>query len=241
MLMDVQMPVMDGLETTRRIRDPSSDARWHEIPIIALTARALKEDREKCIEAGMNDYISKPLKKEKLFTVLEGIRPREVTQEILASGEKSDPSYSRGKKISICGEKVSSNIVENSIDRERLTCGFSEDQIFNLEEVLERTEGDELLLREMVRLFLDIFPELLDSMGKAIEAGETEELRESAHTLKSAAGSIGANRVFRAANDLERAGRENKPEFAVRKFGELKARLEELEPVLIRYLENKTN
>ncbi|WP_269852110.1 response regulator [Methanosarcina horonobensis] len=80
-LMDVQMPVMDGLETTRRIRDPSSDARWHEIPIIALTARALKEDREKCIEAGMNDYISKPLKKEKLFTVLEASGPGKLLRK----------------------------------------------------------------------------------------------------------------------------------------------------------------
>lgn len=241
-LMDVQMPGMDGLEATRSIRDPFSDVRWHEIPIIALTARALKEDKEKCIEAGMNDYISKPLKKEKLFKVLDGIRPRGITQEIAASGERS--SYSGEKKVFTCEGKISSNITGNTPDRERINSNFPEDQVledqvFNLEELLERTEGDEFLLKEMVRLFIEIFPELLDSMDKAIKEGETEGLRQNAHTLKSAAGSIGANRVFRAAYSLEQAGRENDVESAIKKFGELKFRLEELKPVLIRYLENQ--
>lgn len=237
-LMDVQMPGMDGLEATRRIRDPSSDVRWHEIPIIALTARALKEDKEKCIEAGMNDYISKPLKKEKLFKVLDGIMPRGISQETIASGERSRSSCSGEKKVFTCEEKVS-NIAEDSRGRENVIPYLSEGQVFNLKELLERTEGDELLLKEMVRLFLDMFPELLDSIDRAIKEGDTEELRQNAHTLKSAAGSIGANRVFSAAYNLEQAGRKNEIESAIKKFGELKVRLEELEPVLIRYLENQ--
>lgn len=238
-LMDVQMPGMDGLEAARRIRDPSSDVRWHEIPIIALTARALKEDEENCIEAGMNDYISKPLKKEKLFKVLDAIRPGRITPEGAASGKRSRSSHSGENKISACEEKISSNIAEDSLDRKGTISNFTEDEIFNLEEVLERTEKDELLLKEMVRIFLDMFPGLLDSMDKAIKEGEPDELRQTAHTLKSAAGSIGANRIFRTAYDLEQAGRENKLDFAVQKFGELKVRLKELEPVLLRYLENR--
>lgn len=237
-LMDVQMPGIDGLEATRKIRDPSSNVRWHEIPIIALTAGVLIEDYDKCIEAGMNYYISKPLKKEKLFKVLDSIRPREITLETTASGGRSEFSHSGEKKISACEEKVSSNITGNSSDRKSITSYFSEDQVFNLEELLERTEGDELLLKEMVGLFLDMFPGLLDSIDKAIKKGETEELRQSAHTLKSAAGSIGANRVFRAAYELEQAGRENELGSAIMKFRELKIRLEEIEPVLIRHMEN---
>lgn len=237
-LMDVQMPDIDGLEATRKIRDPSSNVRWHEIPIIALTAGVLIEDYDKCIEAGMNYYISKPLKKEKLFKVLDSIRPREITLETTASGGRSEFSHSGEKKISACEEKVSSNITGNSSDGKSITSDFSEDQVFNLEELLERTEGDELLLKEMVGLFLDMFPGLLDSIDKAIKKGETEELRQSAHTLKSAAGSIGANRVFRAAYELEQAGRENELGSAIMKFRELKIRLEEIEPVLIRHMEN---
>ncbi|MBK8047205.1 MAG: response regulator [Anaerolineales bacterium] len=60
-LMDVQMPVMDGLETTQRIRDPQSDVRNHRIPIVAMTAAAMMGDREKCLAAGMDDYIAKPI------------------------------------------------------------------------------------------------------------------------------------------------------------------------------------
>ncbi|AKB18132.1 PAS domain-containing protein [Methanosarcina sp. WWM596] len=235
-LMDVQMPGMDGLEATRKIRDPSSRVRLHNIPIIAFTARALKEDEEKCIEAGMNYYVSKPLNREKLFDILEDIRsgkntPEKTTKERIAQ-----------KKIiqdRIVQEGIIQERVSTPPDQETMAFDFPEDRIFNLEEVLERTEGDEELLREMVRIFLGMSPELLDSLNKAIRKGEAEELRQSAHNLKSAAGSIGAKRVFRAAYYLEQIGRENKMDLAYKKFEEIKIRLEELEPVLIRFLESQ--
>jgi CheY-like chemotaxis protein len=61
-LMDCQMPEMDGFEATRAIRDPNSSVRDHLVPIIALTANVMKGDREKCIAVGMNDYVSKPIR-----------------------------------------------------------------------------------------------------------------------------------------------------------------------------------
>lgn len=70
-LMDVQMPVMDGFEATRRIRDPKSRVLDHQVPIIAMTAHALQGDREKCHEAGMDDYISKPVEIAALVAVLK--------------------------------------------------------------------------------------------------------------------------------------------------------------------------
>jgi PAS domain S-box-containing protein len=69
-LMDVQMPVMDGLEATRRIRSPQSAVRNHLVPIVAMTAHAMQGDRERCLEAGMHDYVSKPVSARALATVL---------------------------------------------------------------------------------------------------------------------------------------------------------------------------
>ena len=70
-LMDVQMPVMDGLEATRRIRDPQSTVRNHAVPIIAMTAHAMQGDQEACLQAGMNDYVSKPVTPQALAASLE--------------------------------------------------------------------------------------------------------------------------------------------------------------------------
>ncbi|MBT8342648.1 MAG: response regulator [Desulfatitalea sp.] len=70
-LMDLQMPVMDGLEATRRIRDPNTPVRNHQIPIIALTANAMKGDREMCINAGMNDYVPKPVHPQELLNAID--------------------------------------------------------------------------------------------------------------------------------------------------------------------------
>jgi CheY-like chemotaxis protein len=70
-LMDVQMPEMDGLEATRVIRNPQSAVRDHEVPIIAMTAHAMKGDREKCIEAGMDDYVAKPVGRQELAEAIE--------------------------------------------------------------------------------------------------------------------------------------------------------------------------
>jgi CheY-like chemotaxis protein len=76
-LMDVQMPEMNGLEATRQIRNPQSAVRNHKIPIIAMTANAMQGDRETCLEAGMNDYISKPIFPKALADALEKWLPRE--------------------------------------------------------------------------------------------------------------------------------------------------------------------
>jgi CheY-like chemotaxis protein len=82
-LMDVQMPVLDGLEATRQIRDPHSAVLNHEIPIIAMTANAMQSDRNECLDAGMNDYVSKPVSRPALAEALDKWLPKEaaITQE----------------------------------------------------------------------------------------------------------------------------------------------------------------
>jgi len=85
-LMDVLMPVMDGLEATRAIRNPQSAVRNHQIPIIAMTAGAMQGDREKCIEAGMNDYVSKPIYPQALAEALDKWLPKEPTNNTKGEG-----------------------------------------------------------------------------------------------------------------------------------------------------------
>jgi two-component system sensor histidine kinase/response regulator len=69
--MDVQMPEMDGYEATRVIRNPQSKVQNHDVPIVAMTANAMKGDRERCLEAGMDDYLSKPIQPQKLLEVIQ--------------------------------------------------------------------------------------------------------------------------------------------------------------------------
>jgi PAS domain S-box-containing protein len=91
-LMDVQMSQMDGFEATGVIRDPGSRVRNHDIPVIAMTAHAMKEDREKCLKAGMDDYISKPVTALALNEILEKYLPAETVATVPAPGPKAPPA-----------------------------------------------------------------------------------------------------------------------------------------------------
>ncbi|MGD8513944.1 MAG: response regulator, partial [Deltaproteobacteria bacterium] len=80
------MPEMDGYEATRLIRDPQSKVHNHQVPIIAMTANAMKGDRERCIEAGMDDYVSKPIQPQRLFEVMKTFLPAETETSINPGG-----------------------------------------------------------------------------------------------------------------------------------------------------------
>ncbi len=109
-LMDIQMPEMDGLEATAQVRDPRSAVRSHDIPIIALTAAAMKGDRERCLAAGMNDYLTKPLRPDELGRMIErwtagaGVRlPVAAGAAVLPSRPVSSESRAAGSREPRCG------------------------------------------------------------------------------------------------------------------------------------------
>jgi CheY-like chemotaxis protein len=91
-LMDLQMPEMDGFEATGVIRDPRSRVRRHDIPVIAMTAHAMKGDRERCLEAGMDDYISKPVTALALNDILEKHLPRDTVATVTAGKSEDAPA-----------------------------------------------------------------------------------------------------------------------------------------------------
>jgi CheY-like chemotaxis protein len=201
-LMDVQMPEMDGLEATRRIRQlsPSELAAEAQPRIIAMTANVLRGDDEVCLEAGMDDYIGKPVQVEELVGALNKCRPRrprvpqrplEVTErpavETLAPAE---PLVKTAKAVQL---SASAEVLDpRALERLRAMLGEQADQM--LPELIER------FYRDADRLF--------GQARQALEQGQAEDLRRAAHTLKSTSATFGAMALSAIARELEHRARD---------------------------------
>lgn len=172
-LMDVQMPDMNGFEATAVIRERELLA-GKRTPIIAMTARAMKGDREECIRAGMDDYVSKPFKANELFEVIY-----KLTEDSAPAREAT--------------ERAAAEIGQSVIDTEAL---------------IENSLGDMEVLREVVGLFLEYYPQSLSALRQAISTSDTQSVNEAAHKLKGALGGIQAGAAWHVASRLERMGRE---------------------------------
>ncbi|NOZ23283.1 MAG: response regulator [Planctomycetes bacterium] len=174
-LMDVQMPEMDGYQATRAIRE---DARLDQLPVIAMTAHAMKGDREKCLNAGMNDYISKPIHPEHLFSVLE-----KWTRSHKGTTEASAPPAAKAQPFLGVGPLAGLDIQAG----------------------LQRLAGDEALYTKLLIDFASNYSGIANDMARALAAGDTEKVRELAHSLKGVAGNLSADDLAEAAADLERS------------------------------------
>ena len=180
-LMDVQMPGMDGLETTRAIRAPGSRARNPRVPIVAMTAHAMQGDRERCLEAGMDGFLSKPLD---FSTLAESLSP-------WLGGEENVPSEASPGGAEGAGEGVQTPSPPD-YDREGL---------------MRRLGGDEDLAAEIHRAFLGDLPRQLRMLEDLVDRGEAAEAGLRAHTIKGAAANVGAEALREAAWEMEQAGR----------------------------------
>jgi len=198
-LMDVQMPVMSGYEATALIR---ADGRFNELPIIAMTAYATSGAKEQCLAAGMNDYISKPIDQERLFTTLaRWVQPRglPVTMPRVQTTRSDAQTVNDYLPAQISGIDIPSG--------------------------LHRASGNAELYARLLLNFADRFAGAKQEIQAAVEKGEIDEARSLAHTLKGVAGNISATGVQALARDLE-AVLEKKKTQAYAKL------LAELEPVL---------
>ncbi len=172
-LMDCQMPEMDGLEATRKIRASQSMGQSN-IPIIAMTANAMRGDRERCIEAGMNDYVSKPVAAPELFLVLR----KWLT------------------KLSAVPSQV---VVDAALRPESQLIDMSKiDSLRGLNE-----SGDDSLFREIATIYLDTIPKAIQTMKSNLQLGKFEKIVAEAHQMKSASGYLGAEQVEKLAAEIE--------------------------------------
>ena len=204
-LMDIQMPVMDGFSATRAIRSRDSRVLNRQIPIIAVTAHAFKEEVSKCIDAGMNDYLSKPIESQRLKEVLVKWLP--VCSEDELARQDSDR------------EKEVSSVQGMSTDKTDLP-------IFDKDDFLERTMNDLELGRQVLEMFLESGSQLLDSLEEAIKNENSQEVMRIAHSLKGSSGNVGAKRLSEFALLLERMSKEGNLSEIMERFHQLKKEFE---------------
>jgi two-component system sensor histidine kinase/response regulator len=188
-LMDCQMPEMDGYEATRQLRRSSGEYGNYRIPVIALTAHVMDRDRAKCIAAGMNDYLSKPLDVVRLRQAIGNAMQRNAGQANPA------PPAPKLEPLSSAGDADDASAHSEP----------PEAQVFDESALLQRTGGDARFAQELVRLFEQSAADLLEAITVAAAAGDATSLRKLAHTLKGSAASVSALAVNRAAARLEHA------------------------------------
>jgi signal transduction histidine kinase/CheY-like chemotaxis protein len=190
-LMDVQMPEMDGLQATAAIRARERGTGRHT-PIVALTAHVMKGDRERCLEAGMDAYVSKPMRADDLFATLVRLVPA-------AAAGADLPRPGAGPGDSGPKSRASARGMPNN--------GKRGEPVFNRRTALEQVEGDCELLRTMVQLFGKQSGNLLAEIRAATACRDGAALELAAHTLKGSLGSFGAGGAAETALRLELMGR----------------------------------
>jgi len=209
-LMDVQMPVMDGLEATRMIRSTECAVRNHQITIIAMTAHAIEGDRQKCLEAGMNDYVSKPVSPQALAEVLIKWLPKTPDQG-------ADAAAAGAHLQTLPTSELPSPDPAVVFDR----AGF-----------LARMMNDEALMQVVSNGFLQDIPLQLNTLHALLQAGDTPALLRLAHSVKGAFANVGAVRLRELAFKIEQAARAADLPAAASYMRELQSQFDELKQAM---------
>jgi two-component system sensor histidine kinase/response regulator len=212
-LMDVQMPEMDGMQATRKIRDPESAVLNHQIPIIAMTAHAMQGDREKFLNAGMNDYVSKPVEPQALADVLDKWLPQDT------AAKKDQPPAKVQTDVPGESERPAFGKVKSRVPA---TAGEPEVPVFDKAGMMARMMDDEELARTVAESFLEDIPRQIEALRGYLAAGDIPGAERQAHTMKGASANVGGEALRAVAFEMEKAG----------KAGDLdavKARLPEME------------
>ncbi|MGI9610085.1 MAG: PAS domain S-box protein, partial [Acidimicrobiia bacterium] len=207
-LMDVQMPEMDGLEATAAIREAEELSGSH-IPIVALTAHAMKGDRDRCLAAGMDAYVSKPFQAEELFATIEQLVS--YSNPGTEAGQDDPPGT---EPPAAEGPAVVGSLIDVS-------------------GALGRMGGSAEVLAEVSEIFLDGYAEQYEQLKAAIEAEDMVNSAKVAHRLKGELGTLGATDAFEAGQEIVTLARADDVQGAVVAFGRFVEEMGRVEPELV--------
>ncbi|MCY2989901.1 MAG: PAS domain S-box protein [Planctomycetota bacterium] len=206
-LMDVQMPEMDGLEATRIIRNPHSPVRQHAIPIIAMTANAMQGDRERCLEAGMNGYVSKPVVARALVEALNIWLPPEA-------GAVTEPVSAATAGTAAVGASEPDLPV---FDRAGMIARLMDEELAEL----------------VVARFLESAPQQLAALQKSLKNGDAAGAQLCAHSLRGAASNVGGECLQRLTFQIEQAAHTGDLRIADGHLAELETQFKRLQAALL--------
>ena len=201
-LIDLMMPGCDGISVVRRVRS-AEESKFRHLPLVAVTAHALRGDRERCLTAGFDAYLTKPIRIAELFDTIDSVVPDSY-------GETRPPPSAIRLPIPA------------STDRD----------VFQAQALIEHAGGDHELAIELVSVFLAEYPGWVAELRAALMASDGERLLRVAHTLKGAVDHCGASSAFDLALTLERMGRNEDMVGARAALTELENELQRLEPEL---------
>ncbi len=204
-LMDCQMPEMDGLEATRRIRAAGSGVLDPRVPIVAMTANAMQGQKELCLSAGMDDYLSKP------------VQPRELAEMLRRRLSHVSPNVDTRTAPSKAASPTS----------------LPDDEVFRESEFLERLMDDRELGRTIVERFLSDVPVMMGKLKDFLSMGDMPGARREAHTIKGAAATVGGPALSEVALKLEEIGKQGGLGEALNVLPRLETEFERLKRSLI--------
>lgn len=200
-LMDCMMPVMDGYTATREWRSHEKNKNWSPKPIVAMTANAMAGDREKCLEAGMDDYMSKPLNRGLLHGMLAKWIDQGKDGEKTAERPKPEPTTREINSVA-AAPQPREEIINQAV-------------IGDLMDIM----GDDFC--DLITVFLDDSPKSLRQLAKAVDRGTVPELIAPAHSLKSTSANLGALRLSELCKSLEHDARQGSAPKAAERVGRI--------------------
>lgn len=187
-LMDCQMPIMDGFEASRQIRSGEAGTRYLDIPIIALTANAMKGDRDRCLAVGMNDYLTKPLEPEALDQTLDKWGKSSTNKK------PTEPSRQRETPRSVDKRQPASEIATRV-----------DSKLWDYKGALKRFRGNHKLLLKLSKQYVESAPKLWKAAIEDLEACDFSSLENHIHGLKGTSGNLGCTDLYESLVALEKS------------------------------------